>query len=68
MAAHLTRLETRTKEFNMRASCWDLKPASVVKASHSFAVYWRDPVLRASNGSKQAHRRPVLNSSGFGGA
>jgi hypothetical protein len=35
MAAHLTRLETRTKEFNIRASCWDLKPASTVKARHS---------------------------------
>jgi|SwirhisoilCB2_FD_contig_123_5768_length_821_multi_22_in_1_out_0_1 hypothetical protein len=39
MAAQLTRLETRTKEFNMHASCWDLKPASAVKASHGFAVY-----------------------------
>jgi hypothetical protein len=31
----------------MRASCWVLKPASKVKASHSFTVNWRDPVSLA---------------------
>ena len=38
MAAQLTRLETRTKEFNMHASCWDYTPASAVKASHGSAM------------------------------
>jgi hypothetical protein len=45
MAAHLTRLGTRTKEFNMHASCWVFsKPASVVKASRGSVANWRDPV------------------------
>jgi hypothetical protein len=66
MAAYLTRLETRTKEFNIRASCWDLKPASTVKARHSVRC-----VLARSRhlgfGLGRAHRRPVTGSSGRGG-
>lgn len=65
MAAQLTRLETRTKEFNMHASCWDFKPASAVKASQGFALNWRDPVIWRK--SDPAHRRPITSSRGCGG-
>ena len=67
MASDLTRLETRTKEFNMRASCWEMKPASVVKASHGSAV----DLARSGNVQatvRPAHRRLIICSRGSGEA